>query len=332
MPKAVMLSHAALLDLGRALALSRQTSAGDVVHGVAPLSHIMGMSNLMAALYAGATLQLMPRLNVGEMAGAIAERSLTHLSFVPTVYTRLVEYIETHGVDVSRNKLRYISCGGAPLDPRLKRKVESVLGLRLVNGYGLTECAPGLRTRPDRDAAPECIGWPEAGVETRVVGNDGLDAAAGELWLRSATMMMGYYGDPDQSAAALRPGGWLATGDLARVLEDGSMAIIGRCKEMIIRSGFNVYPAEVEAALNAIAQVLQSGVVGRRTTDGNEEVVAFVQFRAGQHLSSREIQRQLRASLAPYKCPTRIVILDALPAGPTGKIWKARLAQMAAQP
>lgn len=101
-------------------------------------------------------------------------------------------------------------------------------------------------------------------------------AAAGELWLRSATMMMGYYGDLDQSAAALRPGGWLATGDLARVLEDGSMAIIGRCKEMIIRSGFNVYPAEV--------------------------------------------------------CPTRIVILDALPAGPTGKIWRARLAQMAAQP
>lgn len=330
-PKAVMLSLAALLNLGTVLAASRQTAAGAIVHGAAPLSHIMGMSNLLAAIHAGATLQLMPRLNVEEVAAGIARGLLTHLSFVPMVYTKLVEYIETHGMDVSRNELCYISCGGAPLDPVLKRKVEALLGLRLVNGYGLTECAPGLRTRPDRDAAAECIGWPEAGVEARLVGMDGSDAAVGELWLRSPTMMMGYYGDPAQTAEALRPGGWLATGDLARTMEDGSIAIVGRRKEMIIRSGFNVYPVEVEAALNAIAPVLQSGVVGLRTSDGNEEVVAFVQFREGQQLSPQQIQHHLRDSLAAYKCPGRIVILDALPIGPTGKIWKARLAEMAAQ-
>lgn len=331
-PKAVMWSHAALSNLGRVLAASRQTSAGDIVHGVAPLSHIMGMANLMASIHAGATLHLVPRLKVEEVVRAIAQGTLTHLSFVPMVYTKLVEYIAAHSVDVSRHGLRYISCGGAPLDAGLKRKVESALGLRLVNAYGLTECAPGLRSRPDRDAVPECVGWPEAGVDVRLVDMEGSDATVGELWLRSATMMMGYYGDPAQTAEALRPGGWLATGDLARILGDGSVAIVGRKKEMIIRSGFNVYPAEVEAALNAIEQVLQSGVVGRTVADGNEEVVAFVQFRAGQSLTLQEIQSHLRASIAAYKCPSRIVILDSLPTGATGKIWKARLAQMAAQP
>jgi long-chain acyl-CoA synthetase len=229
---------------------------------------------------------------------------------------------------LSASKLRYISCGGAPLDPSLKHKIEGLFRLRLVNGYGMTECAPAFRTRPDRDAAADCIGWPEQGVEECIANADASPQGVGELWLRSSTMMMGYYNDEAQTAAALRPGGWLATGDLARRLPDGSVAIVGRQKEMIIRSGFNVYPAEVEAALNAIPQILQCGVVGLKAVDG-EEVVAFVQLRSGTTLGVAAIKDALRERIAPYKIPTRIIILDALPLGRTGKIWKARLQEIA---
>lgn len=135
--------------------------------------------------------------------------------------------------------------------------------------------------------------------------------------------MAGYYRDPVQTAAALRPGGWLATGDLATLGADGALFIAGRLKELIIRSGFNVYPLEVETALNSHPAVLQSAVVGRPAAGGEEEVVAFVES-AGD-VDADALQEWLRARLAPYKRPSRIVFMDALPAAPSGKILKSRL-------
>ena len=318
--KAVMWSHDGLAELGRVLAASRATKAGSVVQCAGPLSHIMGISNFMAALAAGATLQLMPRLDVAALVTAIAAGEITHLSLVPTAYQRLCDYLETRGVSLQDTGLRYISAGGAPLDPMLKQRVERLLGLRLVNGYGMTECAPGSRTRPDRDASASCIGWPEAGVEMKVDGDD-----TGELLIRSATRMVGYFGAAGETAAIVRPDGWLATGDLARRLPDGSFELVGRRKEMIIRSGFNVYPAEVEAALNSLLAVSQSAVVGCRLDDGNEEVVAFVRLREPGSTDAATIAREAGQRLAPYKRPSRIVLVDEFPLGPTGKILKHRL-------
>jgi long-chain acyl-CoA synthetase len=319
--KAVMWSHDGLAELGRVLAASRATTAGSVVQCAGPLAHIMGISNFMAALAAGATLQLMPRLDVAALVTAIAAGEITHLSLVPTAYQRLCDHLEARGVSVQGRGLRYISAGGAPLDPTLKGRVERLLGLRLVNGYGMTECAPGSRTRPDRDATASCIGWPEAGVEMRVDGDD-----AGELLIRSVTRMVGYFGAPGDTAAILRQDGWLATGDFARRLPDGSFELVGRRKEMIIRSGFNVYPAEVEAALNSLPAVSQSAVLGRRLDDGNEEVVAFVRLREPGSTDAATIALEAGQSLAPYKRPSRIVLVEEFPLGPTGKILKHRLA------
>jgi acyl-CoA synthetase (AMP-forming)/AMP-acid ligase II len=318
--KAVMWSHDGLAELGRVLAASRATMAGSVVQCAGPLSHIMGISNFMAALEAGATLQLMPRLDVAALATAIAAGEVTHLSLVPTAYQRLCDHLESRGVSLQGRGLRYISAGGAPLDPTLKQRVERLLGLRLVNGYGMTECAPGSRTRPDRDAPASCIGWPEAGVEMRVDGDD-----TGELLIRSVTRMVGYFGAAGDTAAIVRPDGWLATGDLARRLPDGSFELVGRKKEMIIRSGFNVYPAEVEAALNSLPAVSHSAVLGRKLDDGNEEVVAFVRLRDPGSIDAATLVREVGQSLAPYKRPSRIVLVDEFPLGPTGKILKHRL-------
>lgn len=333
-PKAVMLSHHGLLNLGAVLTRTRHTTADDRYSGAGPLSHIMGVANLMNILWVGASLELMPRLELPALTEAIATGRMTHLSFVPTVYARLLDHADRHAIDLSGHRLRYISSGGAPLDPGLKRRIEAAFGMPMVNGYGMTECAPAARSRHDRySAEPGCIGRPEPGVEACIVDAEGRAVTGdgvGELWLRSPSVMMGYYRNPEATAEALRPGGWLATGDLARWLADGEIAIVGRAKEMIIRSGFNVYPAEVEAALNSLPGVLQSGVVGRKAEEGNEEVVAFVEPRPGARIDQAQILDRLRELIAPYKRPQRVIVMDSLPIGATGKIWKKRLVELAA--
>ena len=139
---------------------------------------------------------------------------------------------------------------------------------------------------------------------------------------------LGYYRSPEQTAAAIDNEGWFNTGDLARVNGEGHLYIAGRTKELIIRSGFNVYPAEVEAVLNAHEQVVQSAVVGR-TVDGNEEVVAFVQLLPGAGVSAEELKAYTARQLTSYKRPTELIVLDALPAASTGKILKHKLREMA---
>jgi long-chain acyl-CoA synthetase len=330
MPKAVMWRHEGLQALGEVLAHSRHTRPGSVVTAAGPLAHIMGIANLATALVAGAALHLMPRLDTAALARAIAAGELTHLSLVPTAYARLCDHLERESLTLAGSGLRYISSGGAPLDAALKARTEGLLGLPLVNGYGMTECAPGSRTRPEIDSPASCIGWPEEGTEMKLVEttpSGGTDV--GELWMRSRSMMAGYFDDPQATAAALRSGGWLATGDLARRLEDGSYEIVGRCKDLIIRSGFNVYPAEVEGALSALPDVLLCGVVGCPEPDGNEQIVAFVQLREGSAPKPQELIAALRDHLASYKRPSRVILVDALPLGPTGKVQRARLQALA---
>jgi acyl-CoA synthetase (AMP-forming)/AMP-acid ligase II len=161
----------------------------------------------------------------------------------------------------------------------------------------------------------------------RFVGLDGEDAAPGEigeLWVRGPNVMLGYYRSPEQTRAAVTEDGWLKTGDLARQDASGALHIVGRSKELIIRSGFNVYPSEVEHVLNAHPQVVQSAVIGR-AVEGNEEVVAFVELIAGAKVSPAELIAWCGERLAPYKRPAEVRVLAALPAASTGKILKHRL-------
>jgi acyl-CoA synthetase (AMP-forming)/AMP-acid ligase II len=142
--------------------------------------------------------------------------------------------------------------------------------------------------------------------------------------------MKGYYRDPELTQRTITADGWLKTGDLCRIDPDGAVFLVGRAKEMIIRSGFNVYPAEVEAALNAHPAVTQCAVIGRKVP-GNEEVIAFVQVAPGTNVTEPELRTHVTQRLAPYKVPARIVVVASLPASSTGKILKSRLAEMALQ-
>lgn len=330
-PKGVMLSHRNLLFVAAVSSRLRGLAPGDLAYGVLPVSHVYGLSSvLLGTLYAGACLLLAPRFTPQAMLEAIRGGELTIVQGVPAMYARLLELCAAEGGGPQgspaplASRLRFAYAGGSPLDPTLKRDVERLLGVPLHNGYGLTEAAPTVsQTRLNAPRADTSVGHAIPGVELRVDGTDG------KLFVRGPNVMLGYYRDPAGTAAVLDADGWLDTGDLARQGPDGALFIDGRSKELIIRSGFKVYPLEVETVLNAHPAVTQSAVIGRALESGNEEVVAFVQPAAGTALAADELLDWAGARLAPYKRPARIVFMDSLPAAPSGKVLKHRLKSQA---
>jgi long-chain acyl-CoA synthetase len=333
-PKGVMLSHRNLLFTGRVSGLLRQSDATDRIYGVLPMSHIVGYAILLiSTLMHGGTLQVVAKADPAALAHAIAEEGITSLFGVPATYQRLLEYKTVRGIQrLERGSLRMMCVAGAPLDLDLKKRIEDEFGIPLLNNYGITECSPGLSgVRLEHPVSDDSVGPFLPGIEHRIVDRQGKKTPTGEvgeLHVRGANVMLGYYRAPDLTAAAIDSEGWFNTGDLARVNGEGHLYIAGRTKELIIRSGFNVYPAEVEAVLNAHNQVVQSAVVGR-PVDGNEEVVAFVQLLPGANISAEDLKSYAAQQLTSYKRPAELIVLDALPAASTGKILKHKLREMA---
>ncbi|MCW7536360.1 AMP-binding protein [Aquabacterium sp. A7-Y] len=335
-PKGVMLTHANLLFIAENSRRVRRLSPTDRVWGVLPMSHVYGLTAvLLATLHAGASLVLVPRFDPEQTALALAGDGITVLHGVPAMYAKLLEWGRRPGHRLHAPTLRIAQSGGAPLDQALKDSFEAVFGVVLQNGYGMTEAAPSIaQTRLD-DPRRDCsVGPPIPGIEVRVVDLQTRaplpQGEAGELWVRGPNVMKGYYGNPALTRETLSEDGWLNTGDLARVEPDGALQVVGRSKELIIRSGFNVYPVEVEQVLCAHPLVVQAAVVGR-SVPGNEEVVAYVEPAPGSELARGELEQWLRERLSPYKLPSDIVMLAQLPASPTGKVFKARLREMAQQ-
>ena len=288
------------------------------------MSHIVGYSILLiATLMHGGTLYVVAKADPAALAHAIAEEGITSLFGVPATYQRLLEHKSVKGIQrLERGKLRTMSVAGAPLDLDLKKRIEDEFGIPLLNNYGITECSPGLSgVRSENPVSDESVGPFLPGIEHRIVDRQGNNVATGEvgeLHVRGPNVMLGYYRAPEQTAAAIDGQGWFNTGDLARVNGEGHLYIAGRTKELIIRSGFNVYPAEVEAVLNAHDQVVQSAVVGR-TVDGNEEVVAFVQLFPGASVNAEELKAYTAQQLASYKRPTELIVLEVCPQPPPAK-------------
>ncbi|MBB5427713.1 long-chain acyl-CoA synthetase [Paraburkholderia atlantica] len=331
-PKGVMLSHRNLLYIAAVSSRLRQVGPDDVVYAVLPISHVYGFASVcLGSLHAGATLRLAPRFVPEAVRRALADEHVSIFQGVPAMHAKLLEHLHTQGYAWSAPRLRFAYSGGSPLDAALKAQVEAVYGLPLHNGYGMTESSPTVsQTMVDAPRADCSVGEVIPGVEVKFVGLDGVEAAPGEigeLWVRGPNVMLGYYRNPEQTRATVTEDGWLKTGDLARRDADGALHIVGRSKELIIRSGFNVYPAEVEHVLNAHPQVVQSAVIGR-AVEGNEEVIAFVELIAGATVTPAELIAWCGERLAPYKRPAGVKVLDALPAASTGKILKHRLREL----
>lgn len=324
-PKGVMLTHGNLIYGGRTSASHREIVAADSIYGVLPLTHVFGLASaFMAALASGANLELVPRFDAGVTLAALQSR-VSVFPAVPQMHALLMAHASQAGLQkLKTERLRYISSGGAPLDLAWKQKVETFFGLPLFNGYGMTEATAGIAaTRPGSTREDTSVGKMLTGQEIRIEQKnvDGI----GEIVIRGPNIMAGYYRNQTETERVLNEDGWLRTGDLGFLDDDGNLQITGRARELIIRSGFNVYPLEVEAALNQHPRVVQAAVIGH-SDNGNEEIIAFIQPLDGIDLTPDDLKTHLRDRLAAYKHPTRWIISEQLPAAPSGKILKARLA------
>ncbi|MGO4156470.1 class I adenylate-forming enzyme family protein [Cupriavidus sp. YAF13] len=327
--KAVMLTHANLMFIGRSNRMQARVQPGDRVYGVLPISHVYGLSVLLVGpLSNGATVFYEPRFRPEKLAHALVAQRLTVLHGVPAMYAKLIEWSRAQATPLQASALRMAQSGGAPLTATLKAAFEASFGIILHNGYGMTETSPTVcQTRVESPRTDCSVGPVVPDVEIRL--GEPLPDGSGELLVRGPNVMKGYYRRADLTAQVIDADGWLHTGDLARIDADGAVSIVGRSKEIIIHSGFNVYPEEVEQSINAYPAVLQSAVVGR-AVEGNEEVIAFVEVREGMTLDQAALRAFLREQLSPYKMPAEVRIVAHLPAAPSGKILKAKLRELLA--
>lgn len=336
LPKGVMLTHGNLLFVAAVSAKIRVLTSNDRLYGILPMSHAVGLSVvLLGTLLSGAMLYLSPRFDPATARSTLEKEQLTVALGVPSMFAQMVDHARLKGlVSLKFPALRIISSSGAPLHPDLKAKVEQLFGLPLHNGYGVTECSPTIA-----QADVECprsdtsVGEIFPGTEVKLVGPNRESLAegkVGELWVRGPHVMKGYYRAPEETAHAIDAEGWFNTRDLAR-LERNNLFIVGRTKELIVRFGFNVYPAEVEAVLNAHTAVVRSAVIGI-TAEGNggegEDVIAFVELAPDSSITTHDLAKHAARHLASYKQPSRIFVVSKMPLTPTGKVIKNELAKM----
>jgi long-chain acyl-CoA synthetase len=300
----------------------------DVLLGALPLFHAFGQTSaLNTAIRTGAGLTLLPRFDPGRALEILERDRVTVFLGVPTMYAAMLAHPGAERVDAS--SLRLCVSGGSSLPAEVMRAFEARFGCQILEGYGLSETSPVCSfNHPDRPRKPGSIGTPIAGVQMRVVDDEGRELAAGEVGeivVRGHNVMKGYWGQPGATAEAIRDG-WLHTGDLARVDEDGYLFVVDRKKDLIIRGGYNVYPREVEEVLYEHPAVREAAVVAVPDPTLGEEVGAAVALRPGCHVEPEELRDFVAERLAAFKYPRRVWLVDELPKGATGKILKSAIA------
>ncbi len=325
--KGAVLTHGSIATAARNAAEAFAFGPGDVVLGAAPLSHVLGQSTgLVATLATGGTLALVDRFDAVETLALMTETATTVLLGVPTMCIALCEAArQATGLP----PLRLAHVGGAPMPVEVTREVESLFGADVCEGYGLTEIS-GIATtfRQGEPRKPGSVGRPLGDTELRIVsltGEDLPDGEVGEVRFRGSSVVAGYWRGPGESPAPVSADGWLATGDLGFLDEDGDLFLVDRLKDMIIRGGYNVYPREVEEALYAHPDVLEAVVVGIPDPRLGEEVVALVKPRPGSACDPDGVREWVRGRVAAYKYPRHVKLVEGLPTGPTGKILRREI-------
>jgi long-chain acyl-CoA synthetase len=326
-PKGAELTHANLCT-------NAETSRGlydggpeDVMLGALPLFHAFGQTCAMnVAALGGSCLSLIPRFDPQKALEIFERDKVTIFLGVPTMYGAMLHSPAREDHDSS--SLRLCVSGGSALPVELLHGFEEAFGCAILEGYGLSETSPVASfNHLDRERKPGSIGTPIAGVEMKVVDEDGNDlpqGEVGEIVIKGPNVMKGYWNRPDATAEAIVDG-WFHTGDLARVDEDGYFFIVDRKKEMIVRGGYNVYPREIEEVLYEHPAVREAAVIGVPDESLGEEVAAAIALKDGADASEDDIRAFVKEQVAGYKYPRRIWFVDDLPKGPTGKILKREI-------
>jgi long-chain acyl-CoA synthetase len=299
-----------------------------ITFGGLPLFHVFGLcSGLNTAFSVGGCLTLLPRFDPGRALEIVQRDRVNTFLGVPTMYAAMLNHPEHASFDAS--SLDLCVSGGAAMPVEIMRGFEEAFGCKVLEGYGLSETsAIATFNRPDRERKPGSIGLPVERTELKLSDDDGNEVPegeVGEIHVRGATVMRGYWNKPDATADTLDADGWLKTGDMARVDEDGYYFIVDRKKEMIIRGGFNVYPREIEEVIYEHPAVREAAVIGVPHPSLGEEIAAAIAVRPGSDVTPDDLREYAKARVAAYKYPRRVWFVDELPKGPTGKILKREI-------
>ena len=296
---------------------------------VIPLFHVFGMTSCMnLTIYMGSALVLLPRFDIKEVLETIQQEKPTFFPGVPTMYVALTHFpgVENYGVD----SIRTCNSGSAPMPVELLKEFEHKTGAKILEGYGLSEASPTTHCNPPfTNRKPGSVGIGVPSTEYKIVdsatGNTEIPVGEiGELVVRGPQVMKGYWNMPAETANTLRDG-WLYTGDLARMDEDGYVYIVDRKKDLIIASGYNIYPREIEEVIYEHPAVKEAAVIGVADSYRGETVKAFIVLKDGEAATEQDIQEFCKANMAPYKVPKQIEFRTELPKSSVGKVLRRTL-------
>ena len=328
-PRAAMLTHGNLLANQRQARSSVDTmQENDVVYGVLPMYHIFGLNVMLGlALAAGATVLLVQRFDPDTALESIRSRGVTSIPGVPAMWAAFAHF--TEAPPDAFQTVRRASSGAAKLPPEIAAVMRDRFGITVNEGYGLTEASPIVTSSSTTHPPPVgSVGRVLDGIEVRVVDDEGRDVLvgdAGEVWVRGDNVFAGYLDDPEATDRVLTADGWLRTGDIALVDAAGWLYLVDRAKDLIIVSGFNVFPAEVEEVLSGHPDVVESGVIGVPHPHTGEAVKAFVVLRPDATIDEDGLIDYAHDHLARYKCPSKVIVVDELPRNASGKLVRRQL-------
>ncbi|MFC4259754.1 class I adenylate-forming enzyme family protein [Marinobacter lacisalsi] len=333
-PKGVMLTHRNLYS-NAAAAVRLAEESGDepgTTLGVLPLAHIYGFTMANTLFLRGGSMAILPKFDVRMVCEAIQKYRVEAFSAVPAMIYALTTAPEVEEYDVS--SLESVGSGSAPLPISLIEAFRKRFNAEIYEGYGLSEAAPTVSAhRKNETIKPGSVGRAFPGVEVRIADDTGSPLATGEvgeLLVRGENITPGYYNNEEATKAALRDG-WLHTGDVARLDEDGYLYIVDRKKDLILRGGFNIYPRDLEELISRHPAVAEVAVVGVPSERMGEEVVAVVVRNPDSEISEEELLAFCQERLAKYKTPRQVVFMDTMPRNGVGKILKKSLREQVAE-
>ena len=328
-PKGAILTRGNLrAGQDQALAGRFRVNGQDRVLLALPLAHIYALNvGLGACMRVGATMVLEERFDPAATIQTMTRERVTIVLGAPPMY---LSWLATPGIeDADLSSLRLAVSGAAPLPVTAIERFRTITGLTIEEGYGLTEASPSVTSNAMADASrPGSVGKPVPDLELKLVddqGNEPVQGDPGEVWVRGPNVFQGYWEDAEATAEALTDDGWLRTGDVGTFDADGYLFLVDRLKDLIIVSGFNVYPREVERVLVGHDGVHEAAVVGVPHPYRGESVMAYVVARPGSTLDADTLDDHCRRHLARYKCPERIRVVDELPHTATGKVRRSTL-------
>lgn len=325
-PKAVMLTHENLIENNRAIRQTFDFGEGDTLYGLLPFFHSYGLCALHLSLWGGPRFVMAPRFQPAEILRSVVEHRITVLLLVPEMYKVLTRNDAVRTTDWS--SVRLFMTGGGPSPASLCDAWEKIAGLTLHGGYGLTEYSPVVSIAIPGMYRENSVGKALPGVKIHIVSPSGEDLPVGqegEIWVTGPSVMKGYYGETEATAQMLDAEGWLHTGDVGYLDEDGFLFVSGRLKDIIIVAGENVLPLEVEDAIATHPAVMESAVVGAPDETRGEVPVAFVVLRPDAKADASELRTHLREHLASHKIPREIHFTEQLPKTALGKVLRREL-------